>query len=907
MKLVLLSILSLGVLSGLSNAIAADSAHRQIINEMRRIKSSLPANDPGRPELSLRLADRLVDEAFTGTEKDKKGAADRKEALSLYKEVLQTKSVTSNPALTTKVRFQMSRLYLEDGNISDASPLLKQVSQQSDLVPLKRESLLRLAEIAESNPKTYRDADQYYQQVLAICAGTDTCSFANYRLAWMDRNANQMEQAIEKMTQALWDSKGNIREESLRDWIAFQGLYPAGLNKAMEQVELLSQKLNRPNMMQDLAYSYFSNGQKASGVAALAIYNSRSPTLNNQVRLLEEYYGLRDWDQFRNSLAAFEEIVSKGAVGTPEIEKITRRLATQLDGERTTDKTKSADFSSFTASNILLFPDSKDKMHMIEGLIAAAPSPEAKVAEAKRWLNEPKIKLSVAEQKIIREMRASIAQKAAPQNSAMYTVVIEEMTALNQIQPDQKYSYAEAKARYDLKENDAALVIFQKIAASGTGDLAVQSQNLALEILNQQKRLPELIAQADAWTANSKIVDAAAKNAGLKKELAEMSEVKEEAVFALAVSKGDSQDALNVFLPMCLNKKHLPQSCDNAKVLSVRLKQHPVLIQVLSELKDQKSLIQEYEFAGYFSETADLLKKQQAKPTIAEQFRLALLYELGRNSSAQKNQVKEILAAVAKIKPSEAEENLLFSLASELGLINASALKLPLSQSWKIRVAELLEKQKSGNAETKKILMAQTAIQSAEAAQYVLNEANSLAVKTSKIQFYGRNGQSQFKKRVAQLAELKLFCEKYLVGGSTVASRVDLINVMVNAYQGLVTEIEKSPIPAELNSEQVAQIQAGLTEMAKPFAEQVAALNSLLASEKSKVSASEVAPRQVSSSSLDMAGFEQNYKTALNEFHKNPYDMAGIQKLKSIADSASQNRISLYFEGRSKGERSSHE
>jgi hypothetical protein len=66
----------------------------------------------------------------------------------------------------------------------------------------------------------------YYRQVLNLCEGTDSCSYTHYRMAWIERNQEHVAVAIEEMKQALWDSKGQIREESLRDLIAFMGLAP---------------------------------------------------------------------------------------------------------------------------------------------------------------------------------------------------------------------------------------------------------------------------------------------------------------------------------------------------------------------------------------------------------------------------------------------------------------------------------------------------------------------------------------------------------------------------------------------------------------------------------------------------------------------------------------------------------
>ncbi len=188
-------------------------ANRVVVNELKKLKSSLAMNDPSRTELSLRIADRLVDESFSTQNNGSQAAKDRVEAIALYQEVLPKVSASKQ----TKVRFQMARLYLEQGNPSAAEPLLTAVYGQSEQMELKRESALRLAEIAEA--KSPSAAETYYTQSLAICQGTDSCSYAHYRMGWIKKNRGDLPGAIQEMKLALWDSKGQIREEARYDGV----------------------------------------------------------------------------------------------------------------------------------------------------------------------------------------------------------------------------------------------------------------------------------------------------------------------------------------------------------------------------------------------------------------------------------------------------------------------------------------------------------------------------------------------------------------------------------------------------------------------------------------------------------------------------------------------------------------
>ena len=53
-------------------------ANRVVIDELRKLKASLPVNDPARGEITLRLADRIADEYLVGKGKTQvKSESDR--------------------------------------------------------------------------------------------------------------------------------------------------------------------------------------------------------------------------------------------------------------------------------------------------------------------------------------------------------------------------------------------------------------------------------------------------------------------------------------------------------------------------------------------------------------------------------------------------------------------------------------------------------------------------------------------------------------------------------------------------------------------------------------------------------------------------------------------------------------
>jgi hypothetical protein len=921
----------LGLLFVATSALAS----RVVIDEIRKLRASLPPNDPSRKELSLRLADRLADEVLVNPDKNTHLEMDRKEAIALYQEVVQS----MNGASKAKIQFQLARLYMEKtGDASaqnSAKGLFEQVAKQSEIKELKRESTLRLAEIAELNPKNAKAAVPYYKQVLELCDGGDSCSYAHYRLAWIERNEEHYVQAVDEMKLALYDSKGQIREEALRDMIGFLGL----ANRAdtdLPYVDQLAIKLNRPNMLQDLASAYFANGNKASGVKVLALVHSRAPTINTEVRLLEEYYGLRNWDQFRMVLGQFEGTIQETNVKTTmkdpaEIEKICRRLATQLDGERTSDKTKFEDFKNFTFAYLTLFPESVERAKIMEGYIAAEPSTDAKLAQLKAWVNDPKFKLSIDDQANFHEMRASIAQKEAPKNDKLYPVVVEEMTALLALEnssakvkaKSRDYHYARARANYAMKNFNESTPEFESLTSLQNGapdQLAIQSQQLLLDTYNQQKDLGKIVATAHLWTDNA----ALKKNPKLASEMQEMSHVADEAEFQQAIGQGQSETALTQFVNYCVAGKFTPKSCDNAKILAVNLQNYPKLLVVMEvQLKagtvKMDELAAEYENGAYYNKAGDVLMKLQSKtPDFKEQLKIALMHELGRNLSSRDAMLKEITGEVVsgKMKLAEPEEKAFFATMRDANLLDAKLLKVASTPAAKAAFAETLEEMGRGTPETKTLLMSQYSYQGSAWSKYVLTKADALAAEVSKIKFYGKNGQVQFKKRVNRLKDFNEFADKYFSGGADLTTRVKLLGLLKQNYDEMNTEIMASPMPANLDEAQTAQVKQGLTQMAQPFGEKSTEIQALLDKEKPKAVTVEEKrlfdPSLATSSTGDLAIVSTKssatatldvkaYEAAVSDLHVNPKNQVALGQLKQIFASAGMSRLASYFEGRMQG------
>jgi len=882
---------------------------RVVIEEMRKLKASLPANDPSRNEISLRLADRLADQALLTKDQDPGQAeADRLEAINLYQENLSSRSGEAQ----IKIQFQLARLYSEKSSdassLKSAKELFQKVGSTTQSKELKRESFLRLAEFAENNSKTSPEAVGYYRQALALCEGTDSCSFSHYRLAWIERNQDHFAQALDEMKQALWDSKGQLREEAARDLVSFMGLAPELADQNIAYVDQLSTKVNRPSMVQDLAYAYLTNGHKSAGVKVLALTHSRNPSIYGQMRLMEEYYGLRQWDQFRSVLNQFEASVNspeasalKDAI---EIEKIGRRLATQLDGERTADATRFDDFKKFTLSYLNLFPRSTECAKIMEGLIAAEKDSEAKVSQLKSWLQSTRFQLSATDEVRLRELRASIAQKQADQNVASNSIVIEEMDALiaKGGAKTREYRYQRARAAYAMKNFTVAIPEFENLAKSALAidanpdAFAVQSQHLLLDIYNQQKNFGQLAVQAKLWTSNESLK----KNAKIAGDLKEMNDIAEQAGFEGAIAKGQSTESLDQFLDYCQNGKFLPKSCENSKVLAIQLNQHSKLVSVLEILAkqdaktNQPTLIDEYENGGYFEKAANLMQVASATGDFKSRFKNALMFEVARNEQGRDAILKNLRQSVLsrKLKLEAAEEKAMLSFLNDAQLLDAGLLNVLAVNESKGFLAEQLEERNLGNRQTLLTLLSFNTYQGFAWSKRVIEKAETLANEESKIKFHGRNGQVAFQKRVNRLKELNQYADLYLSGADAL-TRTKLLSILKTSHEQIGAEILESPMPSNLSEEQIAQIKASLMEMAKPFQEKVVSLQQLLDAESQKVSMTQSSAKGI----FD----EKGYQDGIAQLHQNPKNAAALGRLKSVFETAGLSRPAAYFEGRIQG------
>lgn len=900
------SLLAVGLLGLSISAFAAGGNHEVIIAEMENLRNSLVIGDPGRTEVTLRLADFLFDYSLelgrtldlNDAQRSKLSQA-RRRAIELYRDAKPA------PAALAKVKFQLARLYTDEGKPELAEPLWVELVHQHEQPLLRREASVRLAESYEQAGKADL-SEKYYVQSIELCAGTDLCSYARHRRAWLYYRRGDMGRASSEIKAALWDSRGQIREEALADAILFHSHLPGDGSDVLRWFEEMSLKLGRPDLVGELAKAYFASGNRVARTHVLEYLSSKRDSVLDRVQLLEEYFAARNWDRFSESLSRLKSFASAG----PEAEGILKRIAVQLDAERVATPERAPHFKDLALTYLRLFPESSIRAQMQDGWLAAEKDPGAKQDQLASWIQDAVTKTDSATELKLRQARAAVAQERKD-----FQNVASEMAALSSrtkdSQKSREYSYHQARALYSAKDNASAYALFVKLAdpqsfsASKPDSWAIQSENLALDILNQEKRYDELVTQAELWTRNPSIQS----NPSLKDELADLQKILEQARFEKASVVGGAE-ALASFLNFCSEKKFTPKSCENARVLAVQLKDQAALIRVLEIENKEAELASELEAAGYFARAAKLKEKLNPKASIVDLCLFALFYELEGVTSERDRLLRAAWAQARGRKSlSATEADVLLVSIKGTSLYSADLLQ---SAAWdterRLQIAHDLEKSGQGNANTKKLLLGSKISQGDAWSKLVLEEIRRADRAQGSIGFYGKKGQQLFQKRLKALDGLVALANSYL-NGADHGTRVRILSLLERSYSKISDEILASPLPPSLSEEAKASIVASLSEMARPFSEKGLEWKGLASEQLAKIENPEERTRIESSleGSQDQIQVTQaaprncvddSIRRGLEELHRNPSDMNVLDGLQAAAEHSGCTRVASYYKGR---------
>ena len=896
--------------------------NESMILDVETLRNSLSENDSARKELTLRLADlyfftainlekkaRLVAEGMDAL--DKKALKFRRRALSLYREAKRKYKLGDETGI--KVNFQLARTLEQLGNNKSALSLWEGLRKQEQMVNIRREAVLKLAENAEENNSLGR-AESLYKEALKLCE--DACGFVRYRLGWVYRNLGKIELALDEMKAALWDKKGQAQEEVLRDYIAVLSQKAGNGSKAIEIVESLSRKTGRSDLLEKLAYGFYAAGNKVAGSRTLAIVTERNPTLKNQIQLLEEYYGLREWSKFRElrERIRVDSISSLSKKDAGSIENIMRRLVVQLEAEQ---KQNPAVLDTFLTSSLLyleLFPSSDVVFKVMRSWIRLEKNNLAKMERTGDWISDSqRFRLASKEIVELREERARLAQK-----EKKYDIMRQEMGHLSKTYKDrkkrEKAKYVVAHSYY--KENllEKALPLFIELAqADGTtpSKWSIQAQNLVLDIFNQKKDYDGLIRQADSWLKqeweNLSVV---------KKDLKDIRRVREQAEFEKAVADGESEDALKIFFKYCQGKKLLPQSCDNAKKLSIALKNQSKLISILKINNDKEALMNEYEISGHYAKAAKILAEKsplkKGKWSFEQAIKIALLYELEGNFKKRDAWLNGIVKRYTKKKVPAKGETLFFTALKDAGKLGTRHISVKWSKNIKRRLVKFLEENGKGNKTTRKLFLAEKKSQGKLWEYYHLQNIYKLADQEQNTKFYGKRSKIQFQRRLARIKKLDKYANRIL-NQLTPNAQTNVVGVLHTSYNKFNQEIIETPIPEGLNDEALAQVKNSLITMARPFGDKSESYRKLLETELEKRGESfdadgskKIYVAKDLLANLQKPELEKKTVTInlaevfplLRKLNDNPLSYETVDSLKKLYLDRGKNRLASYYEGR---------
>lgn len=897
----------------------------RLITDMESLRDSLPFKDPGRPTLTRRLADLyfqkvIVDDKnliLTGKGNAAEIAKQRSRAIKLYQEALDGER-GNYPAATGelkyKIQFQMARLDRMEGRKAQSLRAFKNIAETPSIgKSLLKETLLTIAEMEDENGK-WQEAQLAYEKALPLCQGPDAIGYVRYRLAWAYFRKGDVVRAQEEIAQTLFDAQGNLKDQSAADYIQFLAATPNTDGKAsLEKIEALSHKVQRPGLVEDLANAYFAAGNREAGVTALSHSYRLSPTPFSAARLAEEYYGFRRLDDMtamlRSLLTQAEKVAVLEDKPRKAMDQILRRLVVQLDGER---KSNPGQFQTEVMMAIdvylALYPQSEITEKMREGWLSANTNEQEKITRLSDWI---KTTNDAEKIKKYRLNRASLALKTT--NNALVREDALELAKNSNESTHREWTYIEAKAALDSGDQAHALEVFKTLASktNNPDKWAIQSQHLALDILNREKRFAELAAQAAVWTNSKELKNSAAKN-----DVAEMEKARQEALFENAASLGESQEALAQFLQFCEQGLFVEKSCPNAKVLAVKLGQQLALVKVLEIQKDEEALAAEYERMGRFAEAAKF-NERKLKATDDEMawIKVALLYQIEGDEVARSRVLKTLATRLQKQgKMTEKTEAVVWASYQGANLNNADLLRIPWSTSHKLQLAAYLQRSGKGDATTLKLVRNAENDLGSVWAKEVFNRVEALNLNQKKMHFYGSNSRANFQRRLTLIGKYASEVKSVLNGASTPV-RVQLLSDLAAAYSELDQEILNTPLPAGLDEAQIAQAKEAMESLAAPIREEGMSFQKLQEEQLATLTNAEewraivkqgkdavIAQIQreeitrAPSSSPVMTEVERTQ--VLSQLEKNPNDRVSLERLRDEYNNRGDVAAAAYFNGR---------
>jgi len=926
MKKLIGNILLLSALLIGNNVVANTGEY--LISEMEALRNSLPLDDPSRVELTLRLADLYFDVSIKeadGEANPKQLKAQREKALNLYKFSLNgSNGLKKAEGLNRiKIQFQMARLLTRLDEKERAEQYYIDV-QNNTKTPKKlvEQSALGLAEWYEEDAQ-YIKANSNYKKAIELCDAVQTCNYAHYRRAWLLYKDTRLDDAIVELKLSLWDQDKIIRENSLQDLLMFMSNAETDGFMELEYIKSLALKINRPELSQKLTEAFYVAGNRRAGCNLLAEINKLDNNLYFDVRLLEEFYGFRDWDKVEYYLSALSiktiKDIPTDSTQQKEINKILRRFVVQVDAETSVVEELNVFLKRSIDIYLTLYPNDDLRKNMQQGWLKASDSELDKIDRIGTWIAEDiGFGFKAKDIRKLRQTRLSFAQK----HNKMDIVLLEALELkklLKDSTESREFTYVAAREYYERKDFINAIPLFKVLADSvvinkSADKWSLLSQNLLLDIYNQQKKYTSIMAQVNLWRAIPEFQN----NKKMAKEMMGMNTIFTQANFENSASLGETKEGLEAFYNFCFQNIYPEKSCPNAKILSVKLKDQVKLVSLLEKEKDEKALMTEYELMGRFSDAAILQEKFNLNNTskIDAYLKVALLFELDQNFKNRDRILNKLIIKLKKDKNIDSKyENAIFLTLDEAGLINNSSLFIPWSLNRKLSLADRLETKSSSRA-TRKLILSQSDSVGPTWSKMVLSKIQKEYAKPSKISFYGRSSKWKFKKRTKAIDKFSKLANSYLEGADS-ETRIYILQMLKATYQIMAIELQSTPLPEGLDDETLTTVMNQLADMSTPFNttasdyerlqnEQLKSITTNIELNKSILSNLETGNEDYASfiklnefkdfkiSNLDFA----MAKTTKQKLLTNPEDKTALSDLESFYSNNKSLRISSYFKGR---------
>lgn len=356
----------------------AQGTNDLLIEKLNQVNLNLPAKDPSKVSVMLRLADLLAERARQAAIKDLEsgctdctaGQADRQKALRLYDEALPQASHEQKARVLIQMGHLRQLLGEEMKALSHYQAVLSVTKQGS----VQAEAHLAIAEI-ELKKNNYARAQENYQKVLDEKAASSR-GLAAYRVAWCDFNLAQFPAAIAGIklilrTPELQSRSGgaattqadvSFLEEVARDLATFMSRQPFVVSE-MEDLYKLSPETTRVANVVLLANELERTGKKADAAQAwgFAFERMSQPALKlealvhlvplrfNEANTTES---LKTLDQ---AVALWLEMKSCGSNNCDELQKILRQFI--VNWNQTEKKAPSDNLQNAYQRYLALFAD----------------------------------------------------------------------------------------------------------------------------------------------------------------------------------------------------------------------------------------------------------------------------------------------------------------------------------------------------------------------------------------------------------------------------------------------------------------------------------------------------------------------------------------------------------------------